>query len=77
MTHLTDAGLKASLKEKCPQNAAEIDAMDFDEITDADLQTSIKKDVKFLKESPYFSQDLVVAGMIFDLDAGKVIETIS
>ncbi|KIM94026.1 hypothetical protein OIDMADRAFT_60866 [Oidiodendron maius Zn] len=77
MTHLTDAGLKASLKEKCPQNAAEIDAMDFDEITDADLQTSVKKDIKFLKESPYFSQDLVVTGMIFDLNAGKVIETIS
>lgn len=76
MTHLTDAGLKASLKERCPYKAAEIDAMDFDEITGADLQTSVKNDVKFLKESPYFSKDLVVTGMIFDLNTGKV-QTVS
>lgn len=71
MTHLTDAGLKADLKERCPQQAAEIDAMDFDEIVGADLQTSVKSDIKFLRDLPYFSKDLVVTGAIVDLNTGK------
>ncbi|KAJ7512792.1 carbonic anhydrase [Mycena galericulata] len=72
LTHLTDAGINAFFKEKCPHKAAELDAMNFDAIVDGDLQRSVKDDVNFLKESPYFSKDLMVAGMIFDLKTGKV-----
>ncbi|KAJ7512799.1 carbonic anhydrase [Mycena galericulata] len=72
LTHMTDAGINAFFKEKSPHKAAELDAMNFDAIVDGDLQKSVKGDVNFLKESPYFSKDLVVAGMVFDLETGKV-----
>lgn len=71
MTHLTDAGLKADLKDRCPQQAAEIDAMDFNEIVGADLHASVKSDMKFLRNSPYFSENLVVTGAIVDLNTGE------
>ncbi|KAJ7739985.1 carbonic anhydrase [Mycena maculata] len=72
MMHLTDAGIKAFFKEKCPHKSADLDAMDFDAIVDGDLQKSVRTDIGLLKESPYFSKDLVVTGMIFDMNTGKV-----
>ncbi|KAJ7634973.1 carbonic anhydrase [Roridomyces roridus] len=72
MTHMTDAGVKQFFKEQCPHKAAELDAMHFDEIVDGDLKKSVEADVEFLKGSGYFSKELRVTGMIFDLDTGRV-----
>jgi carbonic anhydrase len=71
MTHVTNDGMAKFYKDQCPEKAAEIDAMDFDEITGGDLRSSIKSDVKWLKEQPYFNKEMGVTGAVFNLETGK------
>ncbi|EIW85950.1 carbonic anhydrase [Coniophora puteana RWD-64-598 SS2] len=74
MTHASDAEFKATFKARAAtaEQVAEIDAIDFDEIHSKDVRASVKSDVKYLKESPWFGKEINIVGLVFDLNTGKV-----
>jgi len=73
-SHASSAELKATFRARATtaEQVAEIDAIDFDVIHDKDVQASVKSDVTYLKEGPWFGNGLQVAGFVFDLKTGKV-----
>jgi len=74
MTHASDSQFKATFKARATtaEQAAQIDAIDFDEIHGKDVRASVKSDVRYLKESPWFGKELKVVGLVFDLNTGSV-----
>ncbi|KAK5073283.1 hypothetical protein LTR70_010419 [Exophiala xenobiotica] len=74
MTHQTDEAVRTRCKAKAatPELAAELDDMEFGEITDMD--ESLRHDVALVKEKvgPYLSPDLQVCGYRYDIKTGKL-----
>lgn len=70
MLTFTTPQLQDKLKESHPENAAEIDSIDF--LPFSDLEASVKSDVKFLQEHPLVLKETKVTGWVYEVETGKV-----
>jgi len=80
--HHTDCGmltfttpqLRDILKKEHPEQAATIDQIEF--LPFPHLETSVKDDVKFLKENPLVLKETKITGWVYDVKTGKVTEVV-
>ncbi|KEF60948.1 uncharacterized protein A1O9_02512 [Exophiala aquamarina CBS 119918] len=71
MTHLTNAGIRESLKSK-GLGDDKVDSTEFGEIKN--LEQSVRDDLKFLESSPYIAKSIKLHGYVHDmLDSGRLI----
>ena len=75
--HYSNDDLRKSLKAQAPEHAAEFDATDFGEITNADFDASLKHDVELIRNSHFFRKDMIVKGYLYDVKTGSVTEKVS
>ena len=79
MTHMQESKARKSLKERVgddKEKLAAIDALDLGAIPNADFEASLKKDVEIVKKSKWFKDEMLVKGMLYDLDKGEVREIV-
>ncbi|KIX92762.1 uncharacterized protein Z520_11614 [Fonsecaea multimorphosa CBS 102226] len=74
-TMYRDNVVKGELRKRAPNLEAEINNMEFYEITGS-LQANVKKSMTFLKESPFVPESLKsnIRGFVFHLDSGELEE---
>jgi len=74
MTHLTEDGIRADAKERTPDAASEIDAVDtYGCFIAADLEKTIRDDVETLKRSKVLA-GVEILGLKLDTESGIVTE---
>ena len=82
LVHLRNEDVAAGLKKRVGSDdaaaAKEIDGTDFGHIGGKDFEGSLRRDVQVVKESGWFSKDLIVKGFVFDLEGdGSVREVVA
>ncbi|MCJ1379712.1 hypothetical protein MMC17_002814 [Xylographa soralifera] len=70
-SHLTNAGMRAGLKAKVLGHDAEVDNMEFGEISSG-FDQSLKEDVAFLKANPFIKKDMKIHGYLWDIKTGEL-----
>lgn len=70
MLTLTSQAMKEHVKKAIPDASQEVDAIDFGAFPD--LETSVKNDVEFLKNSPLVLKNIPITGWIYEVETGKV-----
>jgi hypothetical protein len=74
LTHFDEAGLKATLKERFPDQGATIETMAFGSI--GKLGQSLVDDAVFIKQHPLVRKEVVVKGFLFDVESGLLEEVV-
>ncbi|KAF2096709.1 carbonic anhydrase [Rhizodiscina lignyota] len=69
-THFSEDVIRAELKKRVPDRAAEIDAMYLGQIRD--MEQSVRDDLAYLHASPFVRQELkdCARGFVYDLKTG-------
>jgi carbonic anhydrase len=73
MFTFTTPELRSIIKGADPEDAAaakQVEGIDFLEF--ADLESSVREDVKFLNQNPLILKETVITGWIYDIETGKV-----
>ncbi len=70
LVHASNESIRAKLKERAPENAKEIDTMEFELFKD--VHQSVRHDMGVVKASPYLN--VQVLGFIYDVTHGTVEE---
>ncbi|MCJ1331927.1 hypothetical protein MMC10_008619 [Thelotrema lepadinum] len=76
LSHNSNEGIRKGLKERAPDHSSHIDSIDFGEIADKNFDASLKHDVELVKKSSFFSKDLIVKGLLYDLKTGAMTEKV-
>jgi carbonic anhydrase len=71
-THVLDEEVRRAVTTRRPELAAEVESMEFGEITD--MEGSVLEDMTLLKTSPLLPADLEVLGYVLDLETGLLRE---
>ena len=77
---MQESKVRQGLKERVgndKEKIAAIDATDFGAIPNADFEASLKRDVDIVKKSKWFKEEMVVKGMLFDIEKGEVREIVA
>jgi len=69
MLTFSNDGLRQKIKEDLQADAGELDFLPF-----ADVERSVKDDVKFLRESPLIPEAIPVRGFVYDVRTGGLTE---
>jgi len=75
MTKFTTEGLRNKIKEANPGRddvAKTVDGIDFHNFTEADVEESVKRDLKYLAENPLVVKGSKVTGWVYDVETGKI-----
>ncbi|KAH8825855.1 carbonic anhydrase [Flagelloscypha sp. PMI_526] len=72
MTLFTTDKLRNKIVTEAPHMHEHIKDIDFLEFKDADIEESIRKDVKILKDSPLVLPETVITGWLYETDTGKI-----
>ena len=70
VSHTSNESIRAKLKARAPQQAQEIDGMDFELFED--VHQSVRHDMSIVKASAYL--DVQVLGYIYEIEHGTVEE---
>ena len=47
-------------------------SIDIIPVSDGDFASAVRKEVAWLKSLPYWSEDVVIVGMVYSIETGKV-----
>jgi carbonic anhydrase len=75
--HHTDCGMLTFQNEDVyakVQDSLGVDASDIDFLPFADLDQSVRDDIRFLKDSPLIPEDVSIRGFVYDVKTGRVRE---
>jgi carbonic anhydrase len=75
--HHTDCGMLTFQNEDVyakVQDSLGADASDIDFLPFADLDQSVRDDIRFLKDSPLIPEDVSIRGFVYDVKTGRVRE---
>ncbi len=79
LIHHTDCGMLTFTSEELRRKLTEetgADASDIDFLTFADLEESLREDVRGIRESPFIPDDILVSGFIYDVRTGELKEVV-
>jgi carbonic anhydrase len=71
MLTFTNADLVAKIHDDLGADAAGWDFLPF-----ADLEESVRTDVRTLRDSPFIPRDIPISGAIYDVRSGRVLEVV-
>ncbi|MGH2659151.1 MAG: beta-class carbonic anhydrase [Actinomycetota bacterium] len=72
MLTFTNEDLRQRLKEETGGDASAIDFLPF-----ADLEDSVREDVRRIRESPFIPDDIEVSGFVYDVRTGALREVVA
>jgi carbonic anhydrase len=70
MTTFSTEEIRQQVKDETPAAGTAVEKIDFLEF--GDLESSVHKDVSWLKEHPAILPGTVVTGWVYDVESGKV-----
>ncbi|WP_438835687.1 beta-class carbonic anhydrase [Streptococcus pluranimalium] len=75
--HHTDCGAQTFTNPEFPEQLQRdlgVDVSDKDFLPFTDIEESVREDMQLLKDSPLIPEDVIINGVVYDVDTGRMTE---
>ncbi|WP_438831590.1 beta-class carbonic anhydrase [Streptococcus pluranimalium] len=75
--HYTDCGAQTFTNPEFPEQLQRdlgVDVSDKDFLPFTDIEESVREDMQLLKDSPLIPEDVIINGVVYDVDTGRMTE---